>query len=117
MLCYLVALENREIQIYQDLFMVDMIRLDDIPTGIRFGRFGREEGALVITTRGGGILVKLFKRTAKLEEKSAAPGPPAAQAEKLNIPKKTKIFVDQTMRERDEALRMHQIFQVRCCLY
>lgn len=57
----------------------------------------------------GGLLVKLFKRTAKLEEKSHLPGPPQAQSQKLNVPKKTKIFVDQTMRERYEGQRMHQV--------
>ncbi len=31
--------------------------------------------------------------------------------QKLNIPKKTKLFVDQTMRERDNSLLMHRVFQ------
>ena len=61
--------------------------------------------------RGGGLNVKLLKRTAKFEEKSSAPGPPIAQSQKLNIPKKTKIYVDQTLRERENATKMHQIFQ------
>lgn len=30
---------------------------------------------------------------------------------KLNIPKKTKLFVDQTLRERENCLLMHRVFQ------
>ena len=33
------------------------------------------------------------------------------QAPKLDIPKKTKLFVDQTMRERENSLLMHRVFQ------
>uniref|UniRef100_A0A914WVW3 Bardet-Biedl syndrome 1 n=1 Tax=Plectus sambesii TaxID=2011161 RepID=A0A914WVW3_9BILA len=110
-LATLVALDSKEIQMYQETFLVDQLKLDDVATSLKFGKFGREEGALVIGTKSGGLLIKLFKRTAKLEEKSHLPGPPQAQSQKLNVPKKTKIFVDQTMRERYEGQRMHQIFQ------
>ena len=33
------------------------------------------------------------------------------QNQKLNIPKKTKLFVDQTLRERENSVFMHRIFQ------
>ena len=46
-----------QIHVYQDTFVVDVIRLDEVPTAIRFGHFGREEGALIIVTRGGSIHV------------------------------------------------------------
>ena len=52
---------------------------------------------------GGGLIVKILKRTAKLEEKDSQAGPPDAQSKKLDIPKKTKLYVDQTTRERDNA--------------
>ena len=55
---------------------------------------------------GGGLIIKMLKRTAVLEEKDVAAGPPAAQSSKLNVPKKTKLFVDQTMREREHAVCM-----------
>jgi len=51
----------------------------------------------------GGLIVKILKRTAKLEEKDNLAGPPEAQSKKLDIPKKTKLYVDQTTRERDNA--------------
>ena len=33
------------------------------------------------------------------------------QNQKLDIPKKTKLFVDQTLRERENSLLMHRVFQ------
>jgi Bardet-Biedl syndrome 1 protein len=33
------------------------------------------------------------------------------QVAKLNVPKKTKLFVDQTLRERDNSVLMHRVFQ------
>ena len=52
---------------------------------------------------GGGLIVKILKRSSTFEEKDVSAGPPAAQNTKLNVPKKTKLFVDQTMRERENA--------------
>ncbi len=102
--------------------MVDKQKIDQPANWLKFGKFGREEGALIIGTKsegmfailresdaGGGLVVKLFRRTAKLEERSHETGPPAAQSQKLAVPKKTKIFVDQTVREREQAKRMHQV--------
>ena len=50
------------------------------------------------------MIVKMLKRTAVFEEKDQLGGPPAAQSQKLNVPKKTKLFVDQTMRERESSV-------------
>jgi len=51
---------------------------------------------------GGGLIVKMLKRRAHFDSKSSTvAGPPAAQNVKLDIPKKTKLFLDQTVRERE----------------
>ena len=53
---------------------------------------------------GGGLLVKILKRTATFEDKDIIQsGPPSGQALKLDVPKKTKLFVDQTIREREHG--------------
>jgi Bardet-Biedl syndrome 1 protein len=57
------------------------------------------------------LIVKLLRRVAQFEDRSMVAGAPVGQTKKLNIPKKTKVFVDQTIREREEAVNMHQ---VRC---
>ncbi|KAK6180672.1 hypothetical protein SNE40_008677 [Patella caerulea] len=107
----LVALSNNEIHMYKDKYLVDVIKTEGVVTGLQFGRFGREDGTLVMTTRGGGLFVKILKRSAKFEEKDALAGPPISQNQKINIPKKTKLFVDQTLRERQNAVAMHRTFQ------
>ena len=71
---------------------------------MKFGRFGREDGALLLVMQGGALAVKILKRTVNFEAKDPNPGPPKAQMAKLNIPKKTKVFVDQTVRERENAV-------------
>jgi len=53
---------------------------------------------------GGGLIVKMLKRTAQFDQKSSTVGgPPAAQCVKLDVPKKTKLFLDQTVRERESG--------------
>ncbi|XP_069116574.1 BBSome complex member BBS1-like [Argopecten irradians] len=107
----IVALNNCKVQIYKEKYLVNVITTDDVVTGLKFGRFGREDGTLVMTTRGGGLVLKILRRNATFEEKDISAGPPVAQNTRLNVPKKTKLFVDQTMRERDNAVTMHRTFQ------
>ncbi|KXJ22583.1 Bardet-Biedl syndrome 1 protein [Exaiptasia diaphana] len=106
-----VSLNNGETRIYKDKFLVNTIQTPDPVTAIRFGRFGREDSALILVTSTGGLYVKILKRTATFEGKDFTPGPPQAQSVKLNVPKKTKLFVDQTLRERESATSMHRMFQ------
>lgn len=50
---------------------------------------------------GGGLIIKILKRTAVFVEGGGEVGPPPAQATKLNVPRKTRLYVDQTLRERE----------------
>ena len=126
----LVALQNREIRIYKDKFLVNCITMDvsnwrenpviwsqshtlthththththtlkDVVVGLKFGQFGREDGVLVTVTQRGALIIKILKRSVIFEVKDLTPGPPAAQLEKLNIPKRTKVYVEQMAREK-----------------
>ncbi|XP_047464253.1 Bardet-Biedl syndrome 1 protein [Mugil cephalus] len=108
----LVGLANCEVQLYRDKNLLSSIKTPDVVTSICFGRYGREDGTLIMTTKGGGLMVKILKRTAAFEDKDSAPGPPLAQSVRLNVPKKTKLYVDQTLRERENGLAMHRAFQM-----
>ena len=55
--------------------------------------------------------MKILKRTAHFDNLENASAPLASQNIKLNIPKKTKLFVDQTLRERENCTLMHRVFQ------
>ncbi|XP_028658847.1 Bardet-Biedl syndrome 1 protein [Erpetoichthys calabaricus] len=108
----LVGLANSEVHMYRDKNLVNIIKTQDVITSICFGKYGREDGSLIMTTKGGGLIIKILKRTAVFDEKDTTPGPPVAQSVKLNVPKKTKLYVDQTMRERENAVAMHRAFQM-----
>ena len=42
---------------------------------MKFGRFGREDSALVLIGNGGGLVVKILKRTAQFETLESALAP------------------------------------------
>ncbi|XP_028565697.2 BBSome complex member BBS1 isoform X2 [Podarcis muralis] len=107
----LVALANMEVHIYQDKNLVNIIQTQDVVSSICFGRYGREDNTLVMTTKGGGLIIKILKRTATFDKRDAVVGAPVAQSIKLNVPKKTKLYVDQTLRERESGVAMHRVFQ------
>ncbi|XP_037610907.1 Bardet-Biedl syndrome 1 protein [Sebastes umbrosus] len=108
----LVGLANCEVQLYRDKNLLSTIKTPDVVTSICFGRYGREDGTLIMTTKGGGLMVKILKRTAAFDDRDSTPGPPLAQSVRLNVPKKTKLYVDQTLRERENGLAMHRAFQM-----
>ncbi|XP_033466446.1 BBSome complex member BBS1 [Epinephelus lanceolatus] len=108
----LVGLANCEVQLYRDKNLLSTIKTSDVVTSICFGRYGREDGTLIMTTKGGGLMVKILKRMATFDDRDSAPGPPLAQSVRLNVPKKTKLYVDQTLRERENGLAMHRAFQM-----
>lgn len=77
--------------------------LQDVVVGLKFGQYGREDGTMLMVTQGGALIIKILKRTATLDGKDMQQqGPPRAQTMKLNLPKKTKVIVDQTVREREQ---------------
>lgn len=78
---------------------------------MRFGRLGREEGVLLCGLENGGLIAKVFRRTATLKEKASVIGAPTEQNQRLNVPKRTKAFVDQSLRERENSLRIHKVYQ------
>ncbi|XP_029312764.1 BBSome complex member BBS1 [Cottoperca gobio] len=108
----LVGLANCEVQLYRDKNLLSSIKTPEVVASICFGRYGREDGTLIMTTKEGGLIVNILKRTAAFDDRDSAPGPPLAQSIRLNVPKKTKLYVDQTLRERESGLAMHRAFQM-----
>ncbi|CEL99367.1 unnamed protein product [Vitrella brassicaformis CCMP3155] len=126
----LVTLNDGQVRLYgnngKDLLHSFSLLNDDIVTGALFGQYGREEGALVLSCKSGAILVKILSRTSTLEParsgsslsdgEEATGGPvPAEQDVPLNIPKKTRLYVEQMDRERQSAVHMHRTFQRDLC--
>ena len=81
--------------------------MDDVIIAMKFGRFGREDNTLIMITQSGTLIVQILKRTAKFivqETDTERTASTASSNTKLIVPKKTKLFVDQTMREREQYL-------------
>lgn len=57
----------------------------------------------------GACLLQILPRTADLEAAAAiTAGPPQEQDIPLDVPKKTRLYVEQTQRERQQAVDMHR---------
>jgi len=110
-----VALNNGEVRLYNGKHLIVTTKTSDVVTGLRLGTFGREEGSMVLSFKSGALMVKILQRNANLEVSSTAPGPPPEQDIPLDVPKKTKLYVEQTSREREQAIDMHRTFQRDLC--
>jgi Bardet-Biedl syndrome 1 protein len=47
----IVALSNNEVHIYKDKFIISKFITQDIVVGIKFGKFGREDSNLIMSTK------------------------------------------------------------------
>uniref|UniRef100_F7IGF3 Bardet-Biedl syndrome 1 n=1 Tax=Callithrix jacchus TaxID=9483 RepID=F7IGF3_CALJA len=107
--CLVLGTENKELLVLDPEAFTILAK--DAVTSLCFGRYGREDNTLIMTTRGGGLIIKILKRTAVFVEGGSELGPPPAQAIKLSVPRKTRLYVDQTLREREAGTAMHRAFQ------
>jgi Bardet-Biedl syndrome 1 protein len=112
--CYAVALHDGEVRVYNEKNQVSSFKVDGVVCALRFGSYGREANTLLCATKGGSLHVKMLKREANMDG-GGKPGPPPEQDIPLDVPKKTKLYVEQTQRERDQAVEMHRVFQRDLC--
>mmetsp|Transcript_53719 Transcript_53719/g.166806 ORF Transcript_53719/g.166806 Transcript_53719/m.166806 type:complete len:595 (+) Transcript_53719:121-1905(+) len=110
-----VALNDGEVRLYNGKHLICTTKTSDVITGMKLGTFGREEGSMVLSFKSGALMVKILQRSANLDVSSTTPGPPPEQDIPLDVPKKTKLYVEQTSREREQAIDMHRTFQRDLC--
>ncbi|QDZ20277.1 Bardet-Biedl syndrome 1-like protein [Chloropicon primus] len=114
-----VGLKNGEIRMYNEILLCSVIKLKEPIRALKFGRFGREDNTLVVTTSSGSLDIKILARAAKLKPSAATSKLLQEQVPEqdvpLNIPKKTRVYVEQTKREREKASEMHKGFQRDLC--
>jgi Bardet-Biedl syndrome 1 protein len=111
----LVGLNTGEVRLYHEKSLVATLQLGHSITALRFGAYGREEAALICIGDAGSLTIKMMQRQADLDGAARPPGPPPEQDVPLSIPKKTKLYVEQTQREREQATDMHRVFQRDLC--
>jgi Bardet-Biedl syndrome 1 protein len=110
-----LALANGEVRVYNDKALVSTFDIKDEVTGLRYGKFGREDNTLILALKSGALSVKMLPRNVDLEKSKMNAGPPPEQDIPLTVPKKTKLYIEQTQRERDQAVEMHRLFQRDLC--
>jgi Bardet-Biedl syndrome 1 protein len=92
---------------------------DDRVVSLQFGRFGREYDSLVAVLRSGALAVKVLRRAARLAaplsghvaargSASGAAGP-GEQETPLDLPKRTRLHLNNVHREQDTAADMYRI--------
>lgn len=103
------------VAIYDSRNYVDTINMLEPVAAMKYGRMGQEDRAMAMITIGGGLSVKILKRTANFSSKQlnnyCALNESAQSSNRFAIPKKTRLFVEQTIRERSEAKEIHKTLQ------
>ncbi|XP_011691082.1 PREDICTED: Bardet-Biedl syndrome 1 protein isoform X1 [Wasmannia auropunctata] len=99
------------IRIYDGKHHVDTVKIMEPVSALKYGRMGQEERTIAMVTVGGGLCMKILKRTADFNTNISMSNSSSSNTSKFSIPKKTRLFVDQTIRERAEAKKIHNTFQ------
>ncbi|XP_053625882.1 Bardet-Biedl syndrome 1 protein isoform X2 [Plodia interpunctella] len=107
-----VALASGHVQLYDGKAKRDTIFVRDVVSVMKFGQLGQEEHVLIIVTGSGNLMLKILKRTADFNGEAAGLEAPQANAKPWLIPKKSKLFIEQSVRERENAVAMHETFQL-----
>ncbi|XP_033337990.1 BBSome complex member BBS1 isoform X2 [Megalopta genalis] len=99
------------IRVYDGKHHVDTLKIMEPVSALKYGRMGQEERTMAMVTVGGGLCVKILKRTADFSVHNTTTDSLTNDGPKFTIPKKTRLFVEQTIRERSEAKKIHSTFQ------
>lgn len=103
-----VALRDCSVSAYEGTACVHRHTLPARVRGMHGGRLMTEDSALVSVLEGGALDVRFLSRKSRLQGAAAAPQdePPA-----LDVPKKTKLYIEFAKRERENAQALHHAFQ------
>lgn len=61
---------------------------------------------------GGGLCVKIFRRVATFDDSRQALSQKKSAKSGIELPKKSRTFVDQSLRERQNPRQLHQVIQI-----
>ena len=111
----IVALRTGEIRLYNEKHLVGKVDIEEVPMSLSFGRYGREDNTLIASGESGTVHIYVLARLAKLHLQAEGAGPPPEQDIPLPVPKKTRLYVEQTQREREQCIDMHRVFQRDLC--
>lgn len=107
----MVGIDTGNVLVYHNNNLVDNVNLQGVPQALCFGKYGVENSCLIAVLTSGAVEVLVLKHSTEYADKGINQGPPASQRVKLEIPKKSQLYVDQTVRERNNYTDMFQNFQ------
>ncbi|XP_068629940.1 Bardet-Biedl syndrome 1 protein homolog [Battus philenor] len=109
-----VALSSGHLHLYEGKSRRDSMFIREVVSVMKFGQLGLEENVFIIITASGNLMLKILKRTADFNADAVsmdvADSGLGAQKPWL-IPKKSKLFLEQSARERENPIAMHETFQ------
>ncbi|CAM9926261.1 unnamed protein product [Ectocarpus sp. 6 AP-2014] len=119
--CLLVALADGNVRLYDaEKNLLHTLKTQEPIAALRFGPYAREDGALAVVSVTGKLTIFMLNRKADLRKPktfgAATAGYPPEQDIPLKVPKKTKLYVEQTQRAKLQAGEIHRAFQKDLCL-
>ncbi|CAO4363662.1 unnamed protein product [Caenorhabditis nigoni] len=106
-----IAVFEKKIRMYNETHLLDTVEYQKPLNWVRYGMYGREDSTLVVCFKDGTIAIQIFRRNADFRSRTNYNEAPASHALKLQIPKKTKVFIDNTEREKKLGVKIHQAYQ------
>ncbi|KAF1769658.1 hypothetical protein GCK72_001475 [Caenorhabditis remanei] len=106
-----IAVFDKELRMYNDSYLLDVTKFQKPLAWVKYGCYGREDSSLIVCFKDGTLGIQIFRRTANFDIRKDFNEVPPAHALKLQIPKKTKIFIDQTQRELEFSSKIHNAYQ------
>jgi Bardet-Biedl syndrome 1 protein len=107
----LIALKNLELRLYNEKNLVSIYKLQENIFGMKFGRFGKNEETLVMISESGSLVMKSLTKNINLDTTSHSIQKKSGDEVNLNVPKKTKLYLDLIEREKEVASNMNAVFQ------
>ncbi|KPI85782.1 putative Bardet-Biedl syndrome 1 protein -like (BBS1-like protein 1) [Leptomonas seymouri] len=107
-----VALSNGEIRVLVGTQLHHVSLVYGTVTAMKFCRYGRADGALILVLQNGSLVVELLHRNADLTSgRRIETGPPPEQDVPIQVPFLSSVFTAQTSRERKYCADIYQLFQ------
>ena len=118
---FVVGFDNGHVAMYNNKVQIHLLQFVESPsapiTALKFGKYGREDCALIILNKTGSLNVKIMsrrtdmKRVESLHAKQRQNRCQIQQEIPLSLPPITQLYLDQELREKEGAVTMHQLWQ------
>lgn len=109
----ILLLSQNEVRLYNEKQLISVIVYEEKLISIKSGRFGRYDECFVVVTEKGGLYIKSLLQSVVIDSLTYNKRTSVVNDEKtrLDIPKKTTLYLDLIEREKESYSSMHDSFQ------